>query len=105
VSLYAQFPSAGGISVTDELRSHGDAGSNDLLVELYDARTNHVIERAPVNHGQFELENIPPGSYAVRLVTAPGEAPIVEKYHQFEQGGAELVLTLPERDSGKPISS
>lgn len=103
-SLYAQFSAVPGVSVTGELRSHGEAASNDLLVEIYDARTNQMIERAPVNRGQFELDNVPVGSYTVRLVTAPGEAPIVEEYHQFEPGGAPLVLDLPERASDKPIS-
>ncbi|MGB6945296.1 MAG: hypothetical protein WBE37_23055 [Bryobacteraceae bacterium] len=103
-SLYAQFSAAPGVSITGELRSHGDAASNDFLVEIYDARTNHMIERVPVNRGQFELDNVPVGSYTVRLVTAPGEAPLVEEYHQFEPGGAPLVLDLPERSSDKPIS-
>jgi tetratricopeptide (TPR) repeat protein len=103
-SLYAQFSAAPGVSVTGELRSHGDTASNEFLVEIYDARTNHMIERVPVNRGQFELDNVPVGSYTIRLVTAPGEAPIVEEFHQFEPGGAPLVLDLPERASDKPIS-
>lgn len=103
-SLYAQFSAAPGVSITGELRSHGDAASNDFLIEIYDARTNHMIERVPVNRGQFELDNVPVGEYAVRLVTAPGEPPIVEEFHLFEPGGAPLVLDLPERASNKPIS-
>lgn len=103
-SLYAQFSAAPGVSVTGELRSHGDAASDEFLVEIYDTRTNHMIERVPVNRGQFELDNVPVGSYTIRLVTAPGEAPIVEEFHQFEPGGAPLVLDLPERASDKPIS-
>jgi tetratricopeptide (TPR) repeat protein len=44
------------------------------------------------------------GSFSVRLVTAPGEDPIVEQYHQFEPGGAPLVLDLPERGGDQPIT-
>lgn len=103
-SLYAQFSAAPGVSVSGELRSHGDAASNEFLVEIYDARSNHMLERVPVNRGQFELDNVPAGSYTVRLVTAPGEAPIVEEFHQFGPGSAPLVLDLPERASDNPIS-
>lgn len=102
-SLYAQF-SAPEYSVNGELRSHGDAASSDYLVEVYDLRTNTVIEREPVYHGQFQLDHIPPGSYSVRLTTGPGETPILEEFHQFEPGGGALVLELPERSVNKPIS-
>lgn len=104
VSLYAQFSGAQGISVTGEIRSHGDIGSNQFLVEVYDSRTNTVIERAPVSDGQFELDRVPPGSYTVRVLTGPGSDPVIEEYHQFESGSAPLILTLPEHTSEKPIS-
>lgn len=103
-SLYAQFSGAPGISINGELRSHSAIGSNEYLVEVYDARSHEVIERVPVTDGQFELDHIPSGSYTVRVVTAAGETPIVEEYHQFEFAGEQLVLTLPERATGKPIS-
>ena len=67
-------------------------------------RSNSIVEREPVSHGQFELDHVPVGSFSVRLVTAPGEAPLLEEYHQFEPGGAPLVLELPERAGNKPIS-
>jgi hypothetical protein len=115
-SLYAQYsgalehsaaPEHGGAqehSVTGEVRSHGDTGSDHFLVEVYDIRSNTIVEREPVNHGAFELDHVPVGSFSVRLVTAPGEDPLVEQYHQFEPGGAPLVLDLPERADNKPIS-
>jgi tetratricopeptide (TPR) repeat protein len=109
-SLYAQIlggPEHGASSehsVTGELRSHGDTGSDHFLVEVYDIRSNTIVEREPVNHGQFELNHVPVGSFSVRLVTAPGEDPIVEQYHEFEPGGAPLVLDLPERAVNHPIS-
>jgi hypothetical protein len=103
-SLYAQFSGAPGYSVTGELRSQGDTGSDNFLVEVYDERTNAIIERESVNHGQFELDHVPVGSFLVRLVTAPGEAPLLEEHHEFEPGGGPLVLNLPERAANKPIS-
>lgn len=63
-----------------------------------------MIERAPVDHGQFELYHVPAGSFVVRLVTGPGETPLVEEYHDFQPGGEPLVLDLPERSADKPIS-
>lgn len=104
VRIQAQFSSAAGINVSGELRSHGAAPSNDFLVEIYDIRSNTLLQRVPVNHGQFEFEHVPVGSYSVRLVTGPGEAPLLEVFHEFEPGGAPLVLDLPERPSDKPIS-
>jgi tetratricopeptide (TPR) repeat protein len=103
-TLYAQFSAAPEFSVNGELRSHSDTGSNDFMVEVYDLRTNTVIEREPVNHGQFTLDHVPVGSYSVRLVTAAGETPIVEQFHQFEPGGSPLVLELPERPTSRPAS-
>jgi tetratricopeptide (TPR) repeat protein len=103
-TMYAQYASAQGFSVNGEIRSHGDAESNDFMVEVYDARSNAIIEREPVNHGQFELNHVPAGSYSIRLVTAPGETPIVEEFHEFEPGGSPLVLDLPERVANEPIS-
>jgi len=73
-------------------------------VEVYDTRTSAIIERAPVTNGQFELDHVPVGSFSVRLVTAPGAAPLLEEYHEFEPGGAPLVLDLPERAASQPIS-
>jgi tetratricopeptide (TPR) repeat protein len=101
--MYAQF-SGQGISVSGELRSHGDTGVGDLLVEIYDVRTNTTIQRAQVTHGQFELDHVPAGSYGVRLVTTPGATPIVQEYYEVERGGAPLVLDLPEQQGARPIS-
>ena len=104
-SLHAQYSSsAPGFSVSGEVRSHGDAGSNELLVELYDARSNAVIQSVTVNNGQFELDHVQAGSYSVRVVTARGENPIAQEYYQVEPGGQPLVLDLPERSGSKPIS-
>lgn len=102
-SLYAQFSSSN-LSITGELRSHGNAVMSDFLVEVYDVRSNTVVERAPVSHGQFELDHVPAGGFSVRLLAAPGEPPIVEQYYQFAPGGAPLILDLPERAGSKPIS-
>ena len=99
-SLYAQFPSAPGFRVSGELRSHSDTGSGSFLVEVYDPKNGAIIERVPVSQGQFQLDHVPSGSYSVRVVTAPGEPPIVEEYHEFEPGGAPVILELPERDLG-----
>ncbi len=103
-SLYAQFSSGPGISVSGELRSPDEAGSSDFLVELYDPRSNTLIQRVSVNRGQFQLDHVPAGTYTVRLVTAPGEAPIVEEFHQFAPGGDPLILELPSSTRVKPIS-
>jgi tetratricopeptide (TPR) repeat protein len=101
---YGQFSGAGNFSVMGELRSRGSAPTDDLVVEVYDVRSNSVVEREPVNHGQFQLDHVPPGSFSVRLVAAPGEAPIVEEFHEFQPGGAPLVLDMPDRSPNKPAS-
>jgi tetratricopeptide (TPR) repeat protein len=101
---FAQFSAVPGFSVTGELRSHDDASSNDFLIEIYDTRTNALIEREPVSHGQFQLDHVPVGSFSVRLLAAPGTAPLIEEFHEFQPGGAPLVLELPDRSANKPIS-
>ncbi len=102
-TLQAQFSSSASSHVIGEVRSHSDTTSG-LLVEVYDSRNNSMVNRVPVTHGQFELNNLPAGSYALRLVTAPGETPIMEAYYQIGAGGPPLVLDLPERSVNKPIS-
>jgi len=102
-TVYAQFSNTPRISVTGQIRSRGDAGPSDFFVEIYDPRTNAMIEREPVSSGQFQLDRVPAGAFSVRLVTTPGASPILEEYHQFEPGGA-LVLDLPEPSAAKPIS-
>jgi tetratricopeptide (TPR) repeat protein len=103
-TLSAQYSLAREFSVTGELRSHDDIGSNEFLVEVYDLRTNSLIERETVSHGQFQLDHVPAGSFSVRLLAAPGETPLVDEYHEFAPGGAPLVLELPERSANKPAS-
>jgi tetratricopeptide (TPR) repeat protein len=103
-TMYAQFSSGPGSRISGQLRSHGDAGSSDFLVELYDLRTNAMIERVPVSQGEFEFDHVPPGSFTVRVVTEPGGPPIVEEFHEFEPGSEPLVLQLPEISAAKPIS-
>jgi hypothetical protein len=92
------------MSVSGEIRSAGDAALNEFMVEVYDLRTHAVIERESASHGQFQLDHVPAGTYSVRLVTTPGGNPLVEEFHEFEPGGAPLVLDLPDRPSDKPIS-
>jgi tetratricopeptide (TPR) repeat protein len=103
-TMCAQFSSSQGITVCGEVRSHADAGANDYLVELYDMRTHALIQRVSVSRGQFQFDHVPLGSYWVRLVTAPGAPPLVEEYHQFDSGGAPLLLDVPEQAVSKPIS-
>jgi hypothetical protein len=100
----AQYSSGPGMSVSGEIRSAGDAALNEFMVEVYDLRTHAVIERESASHGQFQLDHVPAGTYSVRLVTTPGGNPLVEEFHEFEPGGAPLVLDLPDRPSDKPIS-
>ena len=100
----AQFSSGQGMSFSGEIRSTGDAASNEFMVEVYDLRTHAVVERESVSHGQFQLDHVPAGTYSVRLVTAPGGPALVEEFHEFEPGGAPLILDLPDRPSDKPIS-
>jgi tetratricopeptide (TPR) repeat protein len=104
-SLYAQLSSpTPSVSVWGELRSKSGGNLSDFMVELYDMRINAVVERALVSNGRFQLDRVPVGSYSVRLVTSPGEPPIVEEFVQIDTSNAPLILDLPERFAGKPIS-
>jgi len=103
-TMYAQFSSGLGTRVSGELRSHGDAGSGDFFVELYDNSTHALIERVPVSQGEFELNNVPSGSFSVRVVTEPGGPPLVEEFREFASGSQPLVLELPKSSAAKPIS-
>lgn len=103
-SVYAQLISGMPVTVFGEIRSFNDAGSGNFLIEVYDVRSNAMIESATVNNGQFELDHVPEGTYAVRLVTARGAAPIVEEFHQFGRNSEPLVLDVPPQSGNKPIS-
>jgi tetratricopeptide (TPR) repeat protein len=105
-ALHAQMlsPFAGGVTVSGEVRAGSGAQRRDFSVELYSTRSNAVIEREPVDGTRFEFRNVPPGDYAVRLVTTPDEAPVVQEFYRVDQGSGPLVLQLPEKREPRPIS-
>ena len=104
--LIAQMPPfAGQLTFTGEIQSSAPAPLNTLYVELYDPRSHQVVERTSVSgDGSFRLYQGTAGSsYTIRVVTAPGEDPLLEQYHQMVPGDS-IVLRLPEQKRNKPIS-
>lgn len=105
-ALLAQMPPFGGDSqFSGEIQSSGLIPLNTLYVELYDPRFHEVVERSPVSSdGRFRFYRAVAGSfYTLRVVTAPGEQPLIEDQRQMISGDA-LVLRLPEQKPNRPPS-
>jgi tetratricopeptide (TPR) repeat protein len=103
-ALFAQMPPAGGeLSFSGEIQSNGSTPLNTLYVELYDPRTHVVVERASVSgDGNFRLNHgSADSSYTIRVVTAPGEDPLVEESRIMGLGNS-LVLHLPDQKTNQP---
>jgi tetratricopeptide (TPR) repeat protein len=104
--LFAQFPPMGGEQgLTGEIQSSVPTPLNTLYVELYDPRTHVVVERQSVStDGSFRLYHGNAASgYTVRVVTAPGEDPLLEESHQMTSSNS-LILRLPEQKTNQPAS-
>ena len=104
--LFAQMaPFGGEQSLTGEIQSNGPTHLGSLYVELYDSRNHLVVERASVSSdGRFRLYQGNAGSsYTIRVVTAPGEDPLLEESRPMGPGNS-MVLRLPEEKTNKPGS-
>lgn len=104
--LFAQMrPFGGELNFTGEIQSAGTTALGTLYVELYDPRTHMVVERTSVSSdGSFRLHHgSAESSYTIRVVTAPGEDPLLEESHQIGPGNS-LVLRLPEQKTNQPVS-
>jgi tetratricopeptide (TPR) repeat protein len=102
---FAQMPPfEGGVSINGEIRSEGAISLSAYYVELYDSRSHTVTDRAPIQSCRFAFSHVTPGLYTVRIVSAPGEQPVLEEYHQLDQVNSMLVLQWPERAAVKPPS-
>lgn len=103
---FAQIPPAFGDSqFSGEIQSSGLTPLNTLYVELYDPRFHEVVERTSVSSdGRFRFYRAVAGSfYTIRIVTAPGEQPLIEEQRQMINGDP-LVLRLPEPKTNTPPS-
>jgi hypothetical protein len=104
--LFAQMAQPGGESgFTGEIQSANLMSLNNLYVELYDTRSHVVVERSSVSSdGRFRFYHGDTASgYTVRVVTAPGEDPLLEKSSRMGLGNS-LVLRLPEQKTNQPVS-
>jgi tetratricopeptide (TPR) repeat protein len=104
--LFAQMAQPGGESgFTGEIESATPMSLNSLYVELYDTRSHVVVERSSVSSdGRFQFYHGDAASrYTVRVVTAPGEDPLLEEPSRMGMGNS-LVLRLPEQKTSQPVS-
>jgi tetratricopeptide (TPR) repeat protein len=104
--LFAQMPQPGGESgFTGEIESATPMSLNALYVELYDTRNHVVVERSSVSSdGRFRFyQGDAASGYTLRVVTAPGEDPLLEESPRMGFGNS-LVLRLPEQKNSQPVS-
>ena len=102
--LWAQLPS-GGLQVAGEVQSRNPEQLRNLFIELYDFQSHRMIERTMVApDGGFRFYGVEAGSYAIRVLAAPGDDPIVEDYCHITTAIAPLVLRLPDRAQSRPVS-
>ena len=91
-------------SFSGEIESNGSTALNTLFVELYNPRNHEVVERTSVaGDGSFRFSHGADSSYTVRVVTAPGEDPLVEESGALNAGNS-LVLRLPDQKTNRPGS-
>jgi tetratricopeptide (TPR) repeat protein len=104
--LFAQMqPAVSELSFSGEIQSNGSTPLNTLYVELYDQRSHTVVERTSVSSdGSFRLNHgNTDASYTIRVVTAPGDDPLVEDLRPMGPGSS-LVLHLPDQRTNQPPS-
>jgi tetratricopeptide (TPR) repeat protein len=104
--LFAQMqPAVSELSFSGEIQSNGSTPLNTLYVELYDQRSHTVVERTSVSSdGSFRLNHgNTDASYIIRVVTAPGDDPLVEELRPMGPGSS-LVLHLPDQKANQPPS-
>jgi tetratricopeptide (TPR) repeat protein len=101
--VWAQMPSSpGSFTLTGEVTGGEVKG---YMVELYNMQSHAVVERGQVgSNGDFQFFNVTAGTYAVRVVTAPNEQPVLEEYRSINATSSPLLLRLPEGSESKPVS-
>jgi len=101
VALCAQSP----FSLTGEVRSQSIGPLSGLEIELYDVQNHNFVERTfTSSDGSFRFHQLNSGSYAIRIVSAPGADPILEEYRQIDPASSPLILEMPKRNAHIPAS-
>lgn len=104
--LFAQMaPFGGEATLSGEIQAAEPMALNTLYVELYDPRTHMIVERTSVSSdGTFRLYhgNVE-STFTIRVVTAPGQDPLLEEPHQPAPGNL-LLLRLPNQNTNRPVS-
>jgi tetratricopeptide (TPR) repeat protein len=104
--LFAQMGQPGGEpGFSGEIESATPMSLNTLYVELYDTRSHVVVERSSVSSdGRFRFyHGDAAAGYTLRVVTAPGEDPLLEESPRMGMGNP-LVLRLPEQKTSQPVA-
>ena len=104
--LFAQMGQPGGEpGFSGEIESPTPMSLNTLYVGLYDTRSHVVVERSSVSSdGRFRFNHGDAAAgYTLRVVTAPGEDPLLEESTRMGFGNS-LVLRLPEQKTSQPVS-
>jgi tetratricopeptide (TPR) repeat protein len=105
-AAWAQTPwSSRSFTLTGELNGGDTLQFRNLLVELYNSQTHAVMDRVQVaSNGDFRFFNVTAGMYAVRVVAAPSEPPLLEEYRDINATSSPLLLRLPDSSEAKPVS-
>lgn len=98
-AIHAQSPSPMGMFVEGEVLLEYGLLPDGLTVEIHDLQAHRRIDQVPLpRDGRFQIRNISPGSYWIKIVSLQGEV-IKETYANIQQSMPPLLIRIPSSPS------
>jgi tetratricopeptide (TPR) repeat protein len=101
-ALWSQIPNLEGVHVSGEIQSGNVVILGGYSVELRNQREDATASRAAVtSDGRFQFFNVPPGLYAVRVLSERQEL-VTEELRHIDGTGTPLEIRLPAEKQVRP---
>ncbi|HXN25179.1 MAG TPA: tetratricopeptide repeat protein [Candidatus Dormibacteraeota bacterium] len=103
--IRAQNPSETGMSVEGEVSQEYGILPDDLTVEIYDLQGHRKVDQSPIRRdGRFQLRNLSPGSYWIKIVNLRGDV-VKESLANIQQNFGPLSFRIPSEPLRAPGGS